>query len=255
MDKKRPSTKLLIVGGLLMVVGIWILYTLAVKCQWETGKIGETGQFGDSFGALNTLFAGLAFVGVIATLYKQHVDGMEADERHDENIQAQSCITRVQGLTALMQAEEAALEASKRRLRFIHVLRRRFDICVSLVGKDEPSNQWNEISNLVQDSLLHLNSGENTNLEFQLEIARTSIQRKHETYLSHYSPEENKGRQEAFNQAVADARRVLDELVNSTRNIQQCQLMNLMDFKAAISREISSLESKRKAEDSSPAPK
>lgn len=41
----------------------------------------EAGQFGDKFGALNTLFTGLALVGLVATLVHQHqqVEGLKSD--------------------------------------------------------------------------------------------------------------------------------------------------------------------------------
>lgn len=59
-------------------------------------KTEEKGQFGDSFGTLNTLFTGLAFAGVAVTLYWQLRDRREREEerenerRERESLRAQT---------------------------------------------------------------------------------------------------------------------------------------------------------------------
>jgi hypothetical protein len=122
MAKKRLPIPLLFLGGLCLVGSLWGGWLFHMKKEWEADpeKIPKLGVFGDSFGSLNTLFAGLAFVGVIVTLYKQHADGMEADERHDETLQAQERIAKLQALSTCFEfsskkvAEcEAAIQSLK----------------------------------------------------------------------------------------------------------------------------------------------
>lgn len=52
-----------------LVVGAWLASPWVVKLMVGAG--GEAGTFGDSFGALTSLFTGLAFVGLIITLRQQ----------------------------------------------------------------------------------------------------------------------------------------------------------------------------------------
>jgi len=59
------GTTLLIAG----VIGLWFFSPLVLK--WLHGDYQGAGSFGDSFGALTSLFTGLAFVGLIVTLRQQ----------------------------------------------------------------------------------------------------------------------------------------------------------------------------------------
>jgi len=52
------------------VVAMWVAY-LAIAGSIFNGDLAKSGQFGDTFGALNTLFTGLAFAVVLATLIRQ----------------------------------------------------------------------------------------------------------------------------------------------------------------------------------------
>lgn len=52
-----------------IVIGLWILYPLAISCLLP--DLEERGQFGDTFGAINALFAGFAFAGVILAIILQ----------------------------------------------------------------------------------------------------------------------------------------------------------------------------------------
>lgn len=57
--------------GSLIVLVIWILSYPLIQYYSETDEIFDIGVFGDSFGAINALFSGLAFVGLIFTIYLQ----------------------------------------------------------------------------------------------------------------------------------------------------------------------------------------
>jgi len=50
---------------------------------------GTRGTLGDQFGAVNALFTGLAFAGVIAALLMQHKDTREAGRQHEEALALQ----------------------------------------------------------------------------------------------------------------------------------------------------------------------
>jgi hypothetical protein len=53
------------------VLVVWVAYGIIIITHVFGGDVQKSGQFGDTFGALNTLFAGLAFVVLLATLKQQ----------------------------------------------------------------------------------------------------------------------------------------------------------------------------------------
>src|SRR5437899_1755976 len=56
--------------GLAAVLFLWIAYWAISRYVFE-GDLAKSGQFGDTFGAINALFTGWAFVVVLATLIQQ----------------------------------------------------------------------------------------------------------------------------------------------------------------------------------------
>lgn len=69
------SIRLIIYAAIILL--IWIFYPFAAVWLQKTESLdffGKIGPFGDSFGALNTLFAGLAFAGIIVTIRQQSED-------------------------------------------------------------------------------------------------------------------------------------------------------------------------------------
>lgn len=67
------------------VLALWILFgwvaPYIVECFGSEGK----GQFGDQFGAVNSLFAGFAFIGVIYTLLVQQKEIAAAKQKEADN--------------------------------------------------------------------------------------------------------------------------------------------------------------------------
>ena len=55
--------------GSLVVLLLWLVSYPIIKYYLSPNDISEIGVFGDSFGAINALFSGLAFVGLIFTIY------------------------------------------------------------------------------------------------------------------------------------------------------------------------------------------
>jgi hypothetical protein len=73
-DPKIPINLLKIV--VILWLSSWILsYLLFGSNEWET-----RGQFGDSFGAINALFSGLAFAGIVYTIIIQRKDLSDQQE-------------------------------------------------------------------------------------------------------------------------------------------------------------------------------
>jgi len=57
---------------LLIISLVMLVYYLVISNQF--GDWAERGQFGDSFGAIATFFSGLAFAGLIYTIYLQRIE-------------------------------------------------------------------------------------------------------------------------------------------------------------------------------------
>ncbi|MFA3000714.1 hypothetical protein [Acinetobacter pittii] len=77
-NQQDKIEKWLIPGSIIVIVLIWIIFPwclsyLTDKFEWSIRNAGDTnfGTFGDTFGALNTLFSGLAFATLIITLFLQ----------------------------------------------------------------------------------------------------------------------------------------------------------------------------------------
>lgn len=79
---KTPGARSLLALAIL-VWALWIAYFLAVRphgwasfTDWK-----DSGVFGDSFGALSCIFAGLAFAGVLFSLLRDHASASRERER------------------------------------------------------------------------------------------------------------------------------------------------------------------------------
>lgn len=60
------------IASLIVVIALWLAnYWVAID---QSSKWDERGQMGDLFGAVNALFSGLAFAGIIYTIYLQRMD-------------------------------------------------------------------------------------------------------------------------------------------------------------------------------------
>lgn len=103
-----------------LVFAAWLIALNMFLGQWREPRapdetaLARSAQTGDSFGAFNALIAGLGFAGVAFTLYRQHQDGMEAEERHQAALDAQERIAKVNALTAIMSdigAQYAAIQS------------------------------------------------------------------------------------------------------------------------------------------------
>lgn len=74
----------LFVCGCLLVVVFAIVYPYFLKWYTDASAIAEMGQYGDVYGGLNTLFTGLAFVGLVVTILLQRQEMKETREEFEE---------------------------------------------------------------------------------------------------------------------------------------------------------------------------
>lgn len=93
------KAKLALVAVVVIAI-VEVVYGVALWCL--LGRPESAGIFGDMFGALNTFFAGLAFSGLVYTIYLQIKESAEA---RDEQAAAQK----------LVQQQVAALEEGLKR--------------------------------------------------------------------------------------------------------------------------------------------
>ena len=103
--------------ALVGVLVVWGIYLAAVHCgvgfDWAS-----SGQFGDTFGGLNALFTGWAFVVVVATLFQQsrQIEEARSDIKEQRLIQEKTeklLLKQVEALwdTAQIQALTSRIEA------------------------------------------------------------------------------------------------------------------------------------------------
>jgi hypothetical protein len=97
--------------GILVTLVIFIAYFFVVTEYFLTSS--EQGQFGDMFGALNAFFTGLAFVGLIYTLFQQNemikltnIQSKLSKKEYDADI-------RIKALTLLIEINQKKYEEIK----------------------------------------------------------------------------------------------------------------------------------------------
>ena len=71
-DQEKVSTSIspFVIGSIIIVI-IWLLSILLMDFLFDNSFNENSAWFGDSFGAINSLFSGLAFAGIIYTILLQ----------------------------------------------------------------------------------------------------------------------------------------------------------------------------------------
>ncbi|WP_437191338.1 hypothetical protein [Planctomicrobium sp. SH527] len=118
----------------LVLAGLVVFTVFALGCfpLWWYGLPGDANSFGDSFGFMNTIFSGLAFAGVIVTLWmqreelqlqRQELRETKEEMRRSADAQSQSekRLTTAATLSALESLREELLARSDRP---VHILER-----------------------------------------------------------------------------------------------------------------------------------
>ena len=102
---------------LLLFLGVIILWgILWALSSWGYPKIEERGQFGDSFGGINALFAGLAFAGVICAILLQKKE-LELQRKELEETRAE-----IRGQKEQLQAQNQTLQKQNFESSFFQLL-------------------------------------------------------------------------------------------------------------------------------------
>lgn len=126
-EEKTNYTRQLLKWGA-VVLGFWLLYLALLfwaddicayfKYTPHINHSSTFGVFGDYFGALNALFAGLAFAGIIVTIHQQSAD-LKATK--DE---MQNQTTQFAKQTELIQKQIAKQEENFREQRYFNLITR-----------------------------------------------------------------------------------------------------------------------------------
>lgn len=111
--KKKPSEWkgfMAAIALILIVIGMWIFYPYGLPHLGMVTNTATYGTFGDSYGALNTLFSGLAFATLIITLFLQRKElQLQREEVAESNTIAktQTGISDQQAQLIYQQIKEA----------------------------------------------------------------------------------------------------------------------------------------------------
>lgn len=87
-NKRRTKFSAIFTCVVLLVIILWLIGWLVIDCYFP--KFNQTGTFGDKFSAINSLFSGLAFAGVIATLWMQKEDLKIQQKEFEEQMKIQN---------------------------------------------------------------------------------------------------------------------------------------------------------------------
>ena len=100
----------------LIIFFLWLLSIRLLPYFIESSE--ERGQFGDSFGALNSLFSGLAFAGIIATIIMQRAElKLQRDELRltreelKKSASAQEASHKALNLQVVLMSKQALINA------------------------------------------------------------------------------------------------------------------------------------------------
>lgn len=91
-----------------VVVIVWVLFQFLPYCNFSGWE--QRGQFGDSFGAVNSLFSGLAFAGIIYTIVLQ---------RNELELQRQELTYTRRELERAASAQEESEKSLKEQSRLM----------------------------------------------------------------------------------------------------------------------------------------
>jgi hypothetical protein len=118
----RKNLKWIIPVLVCLIVSVYFGLTALIRCRYP--EIEESGQVGDSFGAVNALFSGLAFAGVVIAILLQSED-LRAQE-HAMELQTKEMKDTTEALEAQTNLLDAQVRHSGRQefdARFFETVR------------------------------------------------------------------------------------------------------------------------------------
>ncbi len=83
-----------VIGMFIVVIGAWLLTPIFFYCVAKFGA-DQAGQVGDAFGAINALFSGLAFAGVLWAIHLQQKQLEEQRREVQQTIEEQKVQARI----------------------------------------------------------------------------------------------------------------------------------------------------------------
>lgn len=112
---KGRKDKLIWVGTSLVIIGLWFLYPFIISSIYL--DVEEQGLFGDMFGALNALFSGLAFLGLIYAILLQKEDLQnQIAEMASQRVEMEKTSNAV-AMQAQLMLEQIELQKEREQLR------------------------------------------------------------------------------------------------------------------------------------------
>ena len=117
----------MVISGAIVFV-VWIVYPYVIERLYP--DLGHRGQFGDLFGALNALFAGLAFAGIIWAIILQK---NELELQREELEQTRK---EIKGQKEQLEAQDQTLKKQNFEDSFFELLRFHNEIVGSLSFRD-----------------------------------------------------------------------------------------------------------------------
>ena len=120
---------------LLLFPGVIILWVMSwTLSSWRYPEIECRGQFGDSFGAVNALFAGLAFAGVIYAIILQKKElELQRDELGLQREELEGTRAEIRGQKEQLQAQNQTLQKQNFENSFFQLLGLHNEIVNSMV--------------------------------------------------------------------------------------------------------------------------
>ena len=114
-----------------IVIGLWLGYPLVIS--YCIPDLGERGQFGDMFGSVNALFAGLAFAGVIwAIILQKNELSLQREELKLQRDELEQTRKEIKGQKEQLQAQDQTLKKQNFENSFFQLLRFHVDIVGSM---------------------------------------------------------------------------------------------------------------------------
>lgn len=94
-----------LVSSILYGGAVWLVFG-----DWE-----RSGSFGDSFGALTSIFTGLAFVAIVLSHRSQQRELRMATERHQLSIEAHKRAARILALSTMIASWQERVAVARKR--------------------------------------------------------------------------------------------------------------------------------------------
>lgn len=173
----------LIIFILVLVLGLWFLYpwwSYFYKDHFYNTELSEMGVFGDSYGALNTLFSALAFTGIIASIYFQR----EELKATREELEATRREMKSQG--EQFEAQTKALNLQVFENTFFNMLKLYNDIVESMVMRKPNGEELHgrRVFNMLCDKYRRLRYSEGNVID--VIVAYDNFYARHEDAVGNY---------------------------------------------------------------------